>query len=72
MKIRKYKYLGPVDNYKTKLISSSKPHFLGIPVSSRNYTKNDSSHLHLQGKFIDDKEPKWHCDNVFIKYPFKL
>lgn len=67
MKIRKYKYIGPVD---TITLDSYIEHMCyGLPVMVRHdFSKNGASHLKYQGSFIDDKEVKSYSDVSIFRY----
>ena len=67
MKIRKYKYIGPVDTI--TLDSYLKPACNGLPVMIRHdFSKNGAEHLKYQGCFIEDKEVDIYSDVSCFKY----
>lgn len=67
MKIRKYKYIGPVDTI--ILDSCLKPACNGLPVMIRHdFSKNGAEHLKYQSSFIEDKEVKTYSDVSYFKY----
>lgn len=67
MKIKKYKYLGPVDTI--ILDHYLKPTCYGLPVIIRHdFSKNGAEHLKYQSSFIEDKEVNTYSDVSCFKY----